>query len=82
MSHRRLRMALLLSLAIGIAVAPIGWWSARPAQAQTELLTNPGFEGPLVSQGNDVLVATGWQAWYIVPDGATYPTRSAEVAAV
>ena len=78
MSYRMLRVTLLLILVIGIAVAPIGGWPARPAQAQTELLTNPGFEGPLVSQGNDILVATGWQAWYIVPDGATYPTRCPE----
>jgi LysM repeat protein len=78
MSHRRLRVTLLLLLAIGIAAVPIGWWPARPAQAQTELLINPGFEGPLVSQGNDVFVATGWQAWYVVPGSATYPTKCPE----
>jgi LysM repeat protein len=73
-----LRVALMVLLAMGIAAAPLSGWPVRSAQAQTELLTNPGFEGPLVSQGNDILVATGWQAWYIVPDGATYPMRCPE----
>ena len=78
MSHRRLRVTLLFMLAIGLAALPIGQWPARSAQAQSELLINPGFEEPFTSQGGSVFVANGWQAWYLSPDGVTYPTRCPE----
>jgi LysM repeat protein len=62
-------LACVLAAPIGAARA-----AARSAQPQSgELLTNPGFDDPFVSQGGDVFVANGWQAWYVVPDGTTYP---------
>ncbi|MBI5566741.1 MAG: LysM peptidoglycan-binding domain-containing protein [Chloroflexi bacterium] len=74
MSHRRLRVTLLTILLSGLAVSPIGWRASQSALAQTELLINPGFEEPFSSQGGSIFVANGWQAWYLVPDGTTYPT--------
>jgi len=78
MSYRMLRVALMVLLAIGLAVVPGGRHTDRSVQAQTELLINPGFEEPFTAQANDIFVANGWQAWYLVPDGATYPTRCPE----
>ncbi len=69
--HRLLRVVLLLTI-VGLAV------QSAQAQSSGELLTNPGFEGPLVSQGNDILVAAGWQAWYVTPGSDTYPNRCPE----
>lgn len=77
MTHRLLRVTLLMIVLIGVAVAPVGW---QTAQAQTELLINPGFEEPFPAQGNDLFVASGWQAWYLTPDGVTYPTTCPESA--
>jgi LysM repeat protein len=65
-----------LAIIIVIASAPIGLAVARSnrLQAPGELLTNPGFEDPFVQEGSaDIFVANGWQAWYIIPDGVTYP---------
>ena len=67
---RPLRLILIVALA---AAGPIGWVAARSVQPQSgELLTNPGFEDPFSSG-----VANGWQAWYVTPDGATYPAHCA-----
>ena len=80
MEYRTLRVAIGLLIVFVTAVAPIGWAAARsnPPQAPAELLVNPGFEEPFISQGNDIFVANGWQAWYLTPDGVTYPTRCPE----
>ncbi|HSD83909.1 MAG TPA: LysM peptidoglycan-binding domain-containing protein [Anaerolineae bacterium] len=60
----------LLLVALVIA-PPIGLVTARSLQPQSgELLSNPGFEEPFSAQG----IAAGWQAWYVTPDGVTYPT--------
>lgn len=77
MTHRLLRVTLLMIVLIGVAVAPVGW---QTAQAQTELLINPGFEEPFPAQGGGQFVASGWQAWYLTPDGVTYPTTCPEDA--
>jgi LysM repeat protein len=72
---RPLRLILIVALA---AAGPIGWGAsarvtARSLQPQSsELLANPGFEDPF-SGG----VANSWQAWYVTPDGATYPAHCA-----
>ena len=67
---RPLRLILIVALA---AAGPIGWVTARSIQPQSgELLANPGFEDPF-SGG----VANSWQAWYVTPDGATYPAHCA-----
>ena len=62
---------LALSLAALIGAGPA---TARSAQPQSgELLTNPSFDEPFNAQSGDIFVANGWRAWYIVPDGVTYP---------
>ena len=67
---RPLRLILIFALA---AAGPIGLVTARSVQPQSgELLTNPGFEEPF--NGG---VANSWQAWYLMPDGVTYPTHCA-----
>ncbi len=67
---RPLRLILIVAL---VAAGPIGLVTARSVQPQSgELLTNPGFEDPF-SGG----VANSWQAWYVTPDGATYPAHCA-----
>ena len=67
---RPLRLILIVAL---VAAGPIGWVSARSVQPQSgELLSNPGFEDPF--NGG---VANSWQAWYVTPDGATYPAHCA-----
>ena len=67
---RPLRLILIVAL---VAAGPIGWVSARSVQPQSgELLANPGFEDPF--NGG---VANSWQAWYVTPDGATYPAHCA-----
>jgi LysM repeat protein len=73
---RPLRLILIVALA---AAGPIGLVVARSVQPQSsELLLNPGFEDPFVQEGSaDLFVANSWQAWYVVPDGATYPTKCA-----
>ncbi|MBP7687056.1 MAG: LysM peptidoglycan-binding domain-containing protein [Thermoflexales bacterium] len=80
MWYRNLRVMVFALLLIGLAVSPIGWQTVRSAQAQAELLINPGFEEPFTAQGGSVFVANGWQAWYLVPDGTTYPTTCPESA--
>jgi len=78
--HRALphtRFALLV--VVCVLAAPVGAalaGSAHP-QASTELLTNPGFEAPYIQQGVS-FVASGWIAWWLTPDGATYPTSCPE----
>jgi LysM repeat protein len=71
---RLLSLILIVALA---AVGPIGWLTTRSVQAQSgELLANPGFEDPFVQEGSaDLFVANSWVAWYVVPDGVTYPTK-------
>jgi LysM repeat protein len=67
---RWLTLILIVALA---AAGPIGLVTARSVQPQSgERLTNPGFEDPF-SGG----VANSWQAWYVTPDGATYPAHCA-----
>jgi LysM repeat protein len=77
MGYRTWRVGLGVLIVLVIAAAPIGWAAARSnqPQASAELLVNPGFEEPFTSQGNEISIASGWQAWYVVPDNATYPTR-------
>ena len=73
----RLMTGLLIIVMIAVLGAPIGSAMARSNQRQAagELLTNPGFESPFVQEGtSDIFVANGWQAWYIIPGGVTYPT--------
>ena len=71
-SHLLIRLLivnLIVSMSAGLVLA-------RSIQPQTsgELLTNPGFEQPFVQQGSaDIFIANGWTAWYITPDGVTYP---------
>lgn len=70
------RFIVWLSLVTLVVTLPIGLVTARSLQPQSgELLTNPGFEEPFV-QG----VAHGWQAWYLTPDGVTYPTACGDNA--
>lgn len=73
----RLMTGMLIIVVIAALGAPIGLAMARSNQRQAagELLTNPGFESPFVQEGtSDIFVANGWQAWYIIPGGVTYPT--------
>ena len=68
------RLMLLALLAALVIAGPIGLVNARSVQPQSgELLTNPGFEEPFVLQDDDGLVATGWRAWFLTPDGVRYP---------
>ena len=69
-------LALIVIGALVVA-GPIGLATARSVQPQSgELLTNPGFEDPFVQEGSaNLFVANGWQAWYVTPDGTTYPTK-------
>jgi hypothetical protein len=56
--------ALLLSLTAGQV-------SARPAGAETNLLTNPSFEAPFIPDWRDDgggFVAHGWRAWWVNTD--------------
>jgi LysM repeat protein len=65
------RLIVWISIGALLFALPIGLATARSVQPQTgELLTNPGFEEPFGAQG----VATGWQPWYLTPDGVNYPT--------
>ena len=65
------RFIMWISIGVLVVAMPIGLVTARSLQPQSgELLTNPGFEEPFDAQG----VATAWQAWYLTPDGVTYPT--------
>jgi LysM repeat protein len=76
MSRTMLRFFRLLAILALTLAAPIGLLtarSARSAQQSGELLINSGFDEPFTAQGGDIFVANGWQAWYVVPDGATYP---------
>jgi LysM repeat protein len=60
-----------------IAAMPIGLALARSNQPQaaSELLANPGFELPYEQLGSaDIFVANGWNAWYLTPGGANYPS--------
>jgi LysM repeat protein len=67
---RPLSLILIFALA---AAGPIGLVTARSVQPPSgELLVNPGFDDPF-SGG----VANSWQAWYVVPDGVTYPAKCA-----
>lgn len=71
-SHR----LIVLIVVLLIAAMPIGLAFARSGQPQAagELLANPGFEDPFVQAGTaDIFVANGWTAWYLTPDGVTYP---------
>ncbi len=66
---------LILGLVLALVAGPIGLTTYQAVSAQTELLTNPGFEDPFQQEGSaDIFVAHGWQAWYVVPDDVTYPT--------
>ncbi len=74
--RRQSRVMVYLAIIILIVSTPIGLAAARsnPLQTSGELLTNPGFEDPFVQEGTaDIFVANGWQAWYVIPDGVTYP---------
>jgi LysM repeat protein len=65
------RFSVWLAIGVLAATLPIGLVTARSIQPQSsELLTNPGFEEPFSGQG----LANSWQAWYLTPDGVTYPT--------
>lgn len=76
-THRLLAGLLMLALAAGWLGSSIGLASAQSG----ELLNNPGFEDPYIQAGSaDIFVATGWQAWYITPDGVTYPINCPENA--
>lgn len=70
------RLLVLLLMVVLAAAGPLGLAMARPVQPQPgELLANPGLDDPFVQAGGaDVFVANGWQAWYVAPDGVTYPT--------
>jgi len=71
------RSLVWMSVSALIMAMPIGLVTARALQPQSgELLTNPGFEGPFGGQG----VATGWQPWYLTPDGVNYPTSCGDKA--
>jgi LysM repeat protein len=70
------RVSVLIVIGALVFALPIGLVNARSAQPQSgELLTNPGFEEPF-NNG----VANGWQPWYLVPDGVTYPTECPQTA--
>lgn len=78
---RPLMLILIVAL---VAIGPIGLGEsalvvARSTQPQSgELLFNPGFDDPFVQEGSaNLFVANSWQAWYVVPDGVTYPTKCA-----
>jgi LysM repeat protein len=61
---------------LGLAIAQ----SAQP-QGPIELLTNPTFDEPFVPDGQSIgIVAHGWTAWWLTPDGVTYPTVCASDA--
>jgi LysM repeat protein len=65
------RFIVWISIGALVMIVPAGLATARSTQPQSgELLTNPGFEEPFDGQG----LAAGWQPWYLVPDGVTYPT--------
>ncbi len=69
--------ALIATVSVGLALAA----SAQP-QAPAELLANPGFEDPFsqlccdptTGSPLDVFVASGWNAWWLTPDGVNFPT--------
>jgi LysM repeat protein len=46
---------------------PVSWPTAvNPAEAQTNLMVNPGFEGGFQVQGaSEISVGNGWTAWWI-----------------
>ena len=65
-----------------MVVGPIEPVVARSAQQQdsTELLANPNFEPPFESVSGPIggIVASGWTAWWLTPDGVKYPTSCPE----
>ena len=79
LTHRSSPQARITLMAfLCLVVAPVGLALAGPAHLQTsELLTNPGFEPPFNEQGVS-RIASGWTAWWITPDGATFPTSCPE----
>jgi hypothetical protein len=66
MTNRRKLIAI-----ITVLVLATGWTLSQPVQAspaaQTNLLTNPGFEDPYVPFQGDTtrMVANGWSAWHV-----------------
>lgn len=75
MRHKWIALPVVASLGIMLLMPTLAWARPLTQGAGPELLTNPGFEGPMWfksqccdSNGlpiNEVQVAEGWRAWWV-----------------